>query len=120
MCEKGVDEDFHRGDDAFDRYYGDPAAKPNPTMGPLSKSPFYAVAMYPGDVGTNGGLLTDEFARVLRPDGTGIDGLYATGNCTASVMGRMYPGAGATIAPSMVFGYIAANDAARRFNDSGR
>jgi len=120
MCEKGVDEDFHRGDDAFDRYYGDPAAKPNPTMGPLSKSPFYAVAMYPGDIGTNGGLLTDEFARVLRPDGTGIDGLYATGNCTASVMGRMYPGAGATIAPSMVFGYIAANDAARRFNDSGR
>lgn len=120
MCEKGIDEDFHRGDDAFDRYYGDPAVKPNPTMGPVSKSPFYAVAMYPGDIGTNGGLLTDEFARVLRPDGTGIDGLYATGNCTASVMGRMYPGAGATIAPSMVFGYVAANNAAGRLKATDR
>lgn len=112
MCEKGFDEDFHRGEDAFDRYYGDPTVKPNPTMGALAKPPFYAVAMYPGDIGTNGGLLTDADARVLREDGTPIDGLYATGNCTASVMGRRYPGAGATIAPSMVFGHVAAKHAA--------
>jgi 3-oxosteroid 1-dehydrogenase len=82
-------------------------------MGTLAKSPFYAVAMHPGDIGTNGGLLTDEHARVLRAGGIPIDGLFATGNCTASVMGRMYPGAGATIAPSMVFGFVAAEYAAR-------
>jgi 3-oxosteroid 1-dehydrogenase len=111
MCDKGLDEDYHRGEDAFDRYYGDPTVSPNPTMGTVARPPFYAVAMYPGDIGTNGGLLTDAEARVVHKDGTPIPGLYATGNCTASVMGRMYPGAGATIAPSMVFGYIAANTA---------
>jgi 3-oxosteroid 1-dehydrogenase len=111
MCEKGIDDDFHRGDDAFGRYYGDIRIAPKPTMGALEKAPFYAVAVYPGDIGTNGGLLTDENARVLRTDGNPIAGLYATGNCTASVMGRMYPGAGATIAPAMVFGYVAANHA---------
>jgi 3-oxosteroid 1-dehydrogenase len=119
MCAKGIDEEFHRGEDAFDRYYGDPTVKPNPTMGPVAKAPFYAVAMYPGDIGTNGGLLTDADARVLREDGSPIDGLYATGNCTASVMGRSYPGAGATIAPSMVFGYVAAKNAAAKHVPQG-
>jgi 3-oxosteroid 1-dehydrogenase len=68
--------------------------------------------MYPGDVGTAGGIVTDEFARVLREDGSVIDGLYATGNSTASVVGRCYPGAGASIGASFVFGYIAARHAA--------
>ena len=67
--------------------------------------------MYPGDVGTAGGVLTDEFARVLREDGSVIEGLYATGNSTASVFGRCYPGAGASIGASFVFGYIAARHA---------
>ena len=69
--------------------------------------------MWPGDIGTKGGLQTDARARVLRPDGTSIEGLYATGNCSSSVMGHTYPGAGATIGASMVFGYIAALDASR-------
>lgn len=111
MCASGIDKDFHRGDDAFDRSYGDPRVKPNPTMGTIERSPFLAVALFPGDIGTNGGLLTNEHAQVLRQDGTAIRGLYATGNCTASVMGRIYPGAGATIAPSMVFGYVGAKHA---------
>ncbi|TPG36459.1 FAD-binding protein [Mycobacterium hodleri] len=105
---KGIDPDFHKGERAYDRYYGDPRQKPNPCLGPVDKPPFYAVAVYPGDVGTCGGLLTDEDARVQDTDGQVIPGLYATGNCTASVMGRTYPGAGASIGASFVFGWRAA------------
>ena len=104
----GVDRDFHKGDRAYDRYYGDPRTKPNPCLGPVDKPPFYAVAVYPGDVGTCGGLVTDEQARVLSQSGDVIEGLYAAGNCTASVMGRTYPGAGASIGASFAFGWIAA------------
>jgi len=111
-CATGIDADFNRGGRAFDRAHGDPSVKPNPNLGPVSTGPFYAVAMYPGDVGTAGGVVTDEHARVLRKDGSAIQGLYATGNCTASVMGRSYPGAGASISASFVFGYIAAHHAA--------
>jgi 3-oxosteroid 1-dehydrogenase len=106
----GLDPDFHKGERAYDRYYGDPRNKPNPCVGPVDKPPFYAVALYPGDVGTCGGLLTDDRARVLDDKGQVIPGLYATGNCTASVMGRTYPGAGASIGASFVFGWIAAQD----------
>jgi 3-oxosteroid 1-dehydrogenase len=112
FCRTGRDEDFGRGGRAFDRAHGDPTVKPNPNLGSIEKAPFYAVAMYPGDVGTAGGMVTDEFARVLRDDGSVIDGLYATGNSTASVMGRCYPGAGASIGASFIFGYIAARHAA--------
>jgi len=100
------DEDFHRGESAYDNYYGD-ARLPNPNLAVVDKAPFYAFAIYPGDLGTNGGLVTDANARVLRGDGSAIPGLYATGNTAASVMGRSYAGAGATIGPSMTFGYIA-------------
>lgn len=109
---KGVDEDFGRGASVYNRWAGDPANKPNACLGPIEKPPFYVLELQPADVGTAGGVLTDEFARVLRADGSVIEGLYATGNCTASVMGRCYPGAGASIGPSMTFGYIAARHAA--------
>ncbi len=108
FCRTGVDADFGRGGRAFDRAHGDPSVTPNPNLGAIESAPFYAVAMYPGDVGTAGGLVTDEFARVCRADGSVIAGLYATGNSTASVFGRCYPGAGASIAASFIFGYIAA------------
>lgn len=113
FCRTGVDEDFGCGGRAFDRCHGDPTIKPNPNLGAIEQAPFYAVRMYPGDVGTAGGLVTDEHARVLRVDGSVIPGLYATGNSTASVMGRCYPGAGASIGASFVFGYIAARHAAQ-------
>jgi len=112
FCITGVDRDFGRGSRAFDRAHGDPSVKPNPNLGAIEKPPFYAVRMHPGDVGTAGGLVTDEHARVLRDDGSVIEGLYATGNCTASVVGRCYPGAGASIGASFVFGYIAAHHSA--------
>jgi 3-oxosteroid 1-dehydrogenase len=105
----GADPTFHKGERAYDRYYGDPSVKPNPCVAPVSKPPFYAFALYPGDVGTSGGLITDEHARVLSGEGQPISGLYATGNCTASVMGRTYPGAGASIGASFIFGWIAAS-----------
>ena len=103
----GRDEDFGRGDSAYDRYYGDPRL-PNPNLAPLARPPFYAVKIVPGDLGTKGGLRTDELARVLRPDGTVIEGLFAAGNASEAVMGHSYAGAGATIGPAMTFGYIAA------------
>ncbi|NKY28705.1 3-oxosteroid 1-dehydrogenase [Nocardia gamkensis] len=113
----GRDEDFRRGDSAYDRYYGDPTVRPNPCLAPIEQGPFYAVEMVPGDLGTKGGLVTDEHARVLDSDDRPIPGLYAAGNNSASVMGNDYAGAGATIGPAMVFGYIAAGHLAD--NQSG-
>jgi 3-oxosteroid 1-dehydrogenase len=109
----GKDADFGRGDSAYDRYYGDPNCTPNPNLAPLAQPPYYAIKIVPGDLGTKGGLRTDERARVLRADGTVIDGLYAAGNTSAMVMGRSYAGPGATIGPAMTFGYLAALDAAQ-------
>jgi 3-oxosteroid 1-dehydrogenase len=110
------DEDFHRGDRAYDSFYGDDTHHPSATLGTIEEGPFHALEVYPGDIGTFGGILTDEYARALREDGSVIEGLYATGNSTASVMGRFYPGAGATLGPSFVFGYIAARHAANADN----
>jgi 3-oxosteroid 1-dehydrogenase len=107
----GVDHDFHRGDGAYERYCGDRTNRPNACLGPLDKPPYWAVALYPGDIGTSGGLLCDEYSRVLRPDGSPIPGLYASGNTTASVMGRRYLGAGASIGASLIFSYAAAQHA---------
>ena len=104
----GVDEDFHRGESAYDRYYGDPTNKPNPNLGEISHPPYYAAKMVPGDLGTKGGIRTDVHGRALRDDGTIIDGLYAAGNVSAPVMGHTYPGPGGTIGPAMAFGYLAA------------
>jgi 3-oxosteroid 1-dehydrogenase len=112
FARSGKDEDFGRGDSAYDRYYGDPNRKPNPNLAPLAQAPYYAIKIVPGDLGTKGGLRTDERARVLRADGTAIEGLYAAGNTSAMVMGRSYAGPGATIGPAMTFGYLAAMDAA--------
>ena len=112
FAQAGRDEDFHRGNSAYDRYYSDPRRRPNPCLAPLDTPPFYAVKIVPGDLGTKGGLRTDERARVLRADGTPIAGLYAAGNTSAAVMGHSYAGAGATIGPAMTFGYLAALDLA--------
>ena len=112
FAREGHDPDFHRGESASDRYYGDPRSKPNPCLGPIESGPFYAIRVYPGDLGTKGGLVTDLRGRVEREDGSVIDGLFAVGNCQASVMGRTYPGAGGTIGPALTFGMLAAEAAA--------
>ena len=110
----GVDEQFGRGDSGYDRYYGDPTVQPNPCPAPIDQAPFYAITMVPGDLGTKGGLRTDAHGRVLRADGSTIDGLYAAGNVSAPVMGHTYAGPGATIGPAITFGYLAALDIAAR------
>ncbi len=104
----GVDEDFHRGENSYDKFYSDVRLQPNPCLAPLSEGPFYGIEIYPGDIGTKGGLLTDANAQVKDREGRPIPGLYAIGNSSASPMGRYYPGAGATLGPAMTFGYIAA------------
>jgi 3-oxosteroid 1-dehydrogenase len=114
FAKSGVDEDFGRGRTVYDRYYGDPSNKPNPNLGAIEKGPFRAFKVYPGDLGTKGGLVTDEHARVLREDDSVIDGLYAAGNTTASVMGHTYPGPGSSISPAGIFGYLGALHAAKR------
>lgn len=111
---RGVDPEFHKGESAIDRYYSDPSVKPNTCLGPIVKPPFYAVPLWPGEIGTKGGLVVDERARVLREDGSVIDGLYAIGNTSAAVMGPTYAGAGSTLGPAMTFGYIAARDLAQK------
>lgn len=110
FARSGVDEDFHRGESAYDKYYSDPKVKPNCSLAPIEKGPFYAVKIVPGDLGTKGGLVTDEHARVLREDGSVIGGLYAAGNVSSAVMGNTYPGPGGTIGPALVFGYLAVED----------
>lgn len=109
---KGEDPDFGKGQTAIDRYYSDPQNHPNPCLGPLTDGPFYAIRLDPGEIGTKGGLVTDAQARVLREDGSVIAGLYATGNCSAAVMGKTYAGAGSTLGPAMTFAYLAARDLA--------
>jgi 3-oxosteroid 1-dehydrogenase len=107
----GVDDDFARSGSAYNRFLGDKGHKPSPSLGTIEKGPFFAYQFYPGDVGTYGGVITDTEARVLREDGSVIPGLYATGISTASVMGRAYPGAGASVGPSFTWGYVAAKHA---------
>jgi succinate dehydrogenase/fumarate reductase flavoprotein subunit len=111
LARKGHDDDFNRGDSVYDNYYGDPTL-PNPNLHPLGGPPYYAFRIVLGDLGTSGGLRTDEYARVLRDDDTVVPGLYAVGNTAAPVMGRSYAGAGATIGPAMTFGFVAAKHVA--------
>jgi 3-oxosteroid 1-dehydrogenase len=113
LAHGGHDDDFNRGDSAYDNYYGDPKL-PNPNLAPLTKPPYYAFQIILGDLGTSGGLRTDEYARVLRADDSVVKNLYAVGNTSAAVMGRSYAGAGATIGPAMTFGYVAAKHIANQ------
>ena len=114
----GVDADFGRGKRYYDQWLGDPFHAPNPALGRIEQGPFYAVDVVPGDVSTYGGVVTDTEARVTRADGSVIEGLYACGVSTASVMGGVYVGAGASIGPSLTFGYVAAKHAAGMGNSA--
>jgi len=109
----GVDTEFHKGSNAYDRGNGDPEHSPNPCIGPIEISPYYAVAVVPTPLGTSLGLRTNARAQVLDGSGRPIPGLYACGNDMHSVMGGEYPGAGAQLGLAMTFGYLAAMHAAR-------
>jgi succinate dehydrogenase/fumarate reductase flavoprotein subunit len=112
FAESGVDSDFGKGEDAYQRNLGDPGHGPNPCIGAMTEPPFYALEILPGDIGASVGLVTDEKARVVDGGGNPIRGLYACGNDMESIMAGHYPGPGITIGPGMTFGYVAAVDAA--------
>jgi succinate dehydrogenase/fumarate reductase flavoprotein subunit len=115
FADQGVDEDFQRGTTDYQRANGDATWHgPNPCLGALRDGPFYAIALYPGDIGAATGLVTDGDARVLNAQGSAIDGLYAVGNDMHSIMGGVYPAPGITIGPGVTFGYLAAKHAVGR------
>jgi len=115
FADKGVDDDFQRGTTDYQRANGDANwTGPNPCLGALRKGPFYAIALYPGDIGAATGLVTDSDARVLNAKGEAIEGLYACGNDMHSIMGGVYPAPGITIGPGVTFGYLAAKHAIAR------
>jgi 3-oxosteroid 1-dehydrogenase len=103
----GEDLDFHRGDSAYDKYYGDPRSQPNPCLAAVDTAPYYAIRVDPGDFGTQGGMVITANAEVMHEDGSIIEGLYAVGNCSAPTL-PCYPGPGSTLGPSMTFAYQAA------------
>lgn len=103
----GKDLDCHRGESAYDRYYGDSRVTPNPCLGPIEQPPFYAMRVDPGDFGTQGGMVINADAQVMHQDGHEIPGLYAIGNCSAPTL-PCYPGPGSTLGPAMTFAYQAA------------
>jgi len=109
----GVDADFGKGGNAYDRGNGDLAHAPNPCLGPIEAAPYCAVRVEPTPLGTSLGLRTDANAQVYNADGEPIAGLYAVGNDMQSIMGGEYPGAGAQLGPGMTFGYLAALHALR-------
>jgi succinate dehydrogenase/fumarate reductase flavoprotein subunit len=118
FARSGIDEDFQRGTTAYQRNLGDPLVQPNPTLGPIEQAPFYAVRLFPGDIGSIVGLATDEHARVLRGDAP-IEGLFAVGNDMQSIMGGAYPGPGINLGPAIVFAFAAAQAAARQRRKQG-
>lgn len=115
FARNGIDQDFGRGSTEYQRITaGDMAHAPNPCLGALEQAPFYAVRLFPGDMGAATGFFTNEHAQMLRKDGSPIARLYACGNDMHSVMGGNYPGPGITLGPAIVFGYVAARDIANR------
>lgn len=106
FAESGIDEDFGRGDDEYDTFFA-PGTGPNKALTPIDVPPYYAARFVLSDLGTKGGLVTEEHGRVVRPDGQPIPGLYATSNSTASMFGAVYPGPGAPLGSAMVFASLA-------------
>ena len=102
------DEDFHRGDSAYDRWSGDGDHRftKASTLGRIDGGPFYAVPIESGTLGTSGGPRTDTQGRVLDTHLTPIPGLFAVGNVAAAPTAMAYGGAGGTLGPILVFGRI--------------
>jgi succinate dehydrogenase/fumarate reductase flavoprotein subunit len=115
FAQTGRDLEFGRGSTIYQNHNGDAAAGvANPNLGLIVTAPFYALRLYPSDIGTSAGLVTDDMARVLDAGNRPIARLYACGNDMQSIMGGTYPGPGITLGPAIAFAYVAASDAVRR------
>lgn len=108
---QGEDPEFHKGSTSYQRYLGDAENEPNPCLRPLH-GPFYAVEIFPGDIGTSMGLDITAKGEVKHRDGHVILGLYACGNDVNSIMSGSYPGPGITLGPALTFGFIVGQQAA--------
>jgi succinate dehydrogenase/fumarate reductase flavoprotein subunit len=104
----GKDPEFHRGEDIYSAFMGDPSVKPNSTVGPIGEGPYYALEIRPGDLTILCGLETDKNSRVLDGRGVPIQGLFAIGLDANNLFRGKYPGGGASIGPSMTFAYLVA------------
>lgn len=115
LAVSGHDDDFLRGDSAYDGWCGDRSHYPGTaaTLGPLDEGPFYAVELISSTLGTKGGPRTDVDGAVLDVDGELIPGMFAAGNAMAGATGMVYGGAGGTLGPALVFGYRAGHRAAK-------
>lgn len=103
----GKDPQFGKGLHRFGRYMGDSTHPVGINVAPLRKGPFYAVWAQPGDIGSFAGVRTDSHARVVRKNGSVVEGLFAVGNDMASAFRGHYPGGGSMLGPAMTFGYAA-------------
>ena len=116
----GLDLEFGRGSTIYQNHNGDASAGgANPNLGPIATAPFFALRLYPSDIGTSAGLVTDECSRVLDSSSRPIPGLYACGNDMQSIMGGTYPGPGITLGPALAFAWLAASDATATLSGSG-
>jgi succinate dehydrogenase/fumarate reductase flavoprotein subunit len=104
---RGEDPDFGKGSTEYNRHMGDANHLPNPCLAPIDSAPFYAVRVFPGNLGTSRGLKTDRHARVVDHQGQPIEGVYAVGSDADSVFAGSYPGPGASLGPALTFGYVA-------------
>jgi succinate dehydrogenase/fumarate reductase flavoprotein subunit len=116
----GLDPEFGRGTTIYQRHLGDSSHSPNPCVAPIEQAPFYALRIYPADLGTAIGLQTDCHARVLSKNDTAIAGFYACGNDMGSIMNGNYPGPGITLGPALTFGYIAGRHLAQSSEPRGQ
>ena len=105
-AEQGSDPDFHRGTAYFESFLTG-GGSPEKNIGPINKAPFFALPVYSGSLGTNGGPRIDHNGQVQSLRGKAIGGLYSAGNASMGVMGPTYAGAGGTIGPALTFGYLA-------------
>jgi 3-oxosteroid 1-dehydrogenase len=117
LAERGSDEDFHRGEDPFGRFFLG-ATEPAQCLRPLDGTRFHAVRLVLGDLGTKGGAVINHDGAVERPDGSVITGLYAAGNSSASVSGEVYPGPGVPLGSGMVMAYRAVADMTARLGEA--
>jgi 3-oxosteroid 1-dehydrogenase len=109
FARRGTDEDFHRGETAWEKFNAPdpgPEAGGNGALGTISVPPFYAAPYERAILATKGGPRTNARGQVLREDGRVIPGLYCAGVAMANPIGSKAVGAGSTIGPCLTWGYI--------------